>query len=74
METLFYLVLYHCYPRSDHCSSEERDPFLPGGKGQGGPGASSGGGSRGGTLNSLSGRGARHSHTPPQTPPFPGTL
>ncbi|XP_071551913.1 protein tweety isoform X3 [Panulirus ornatus] len=46
-------------------TSEERDPFLPGR------------GSRGGTLTSLGGPGysrPRHSHTPPQTPPFPGTL
>ncbi|KAK8377256.1 hypothetical protein O3P69_013720 [Scylla paramamosain] len=46
-------------------SCEERDPFLPGR------------GSRGGTLTSLGGPGysrPRHSHTPPQTPPFPGTL
>ncbi|KAK7077306.1 hypothetical protein SK128_001127, partial [Halocaridina rubra] len=43
---------------------EERDPFLPGRV------------SRGGTLQSLGGPGytrPRHSHTPPQTPPFPGT-
>ncbi|XP_063870951.1 protein tweety-2-like isoform X2 [Scylla paramamosain] len=46
-------------------SCEERDPFLPGR------------GSRGGTLTSLGGPGysrPRHSHTPPQTPPFPGTF
>ncbi|XP_069970424.1 protein tweety isoform X2 [Penaeus vannamei] len=46
-------------------TSEERDPFLPGR------------GSRGGTLTSLGAPGysrPRHSHTPPQTPPFPGTL
>ncbi|XP_069161990.1 protein tweety isoform X3 [Procambarus clarkii] len=45
--------------------SEERDPFLPGR------------GSRGGTLTSLGAPGysrPRHSHTPPQTPPFPGTF
>lgn len=51
--------------RAEPGSCEERDPFLPGR------------GSRGGTLTSLGGPGysrPRHSHTPPQTPPFPGTL
>ncbi|KAK3854363.1 hypothetical protein Pcinc_039152 [Petrolisthes cinctipes] len=52
-------------PRAEPRVCEERDQFLPGR------------GSRGGTLTSLSGPGysrPRHSHTPPQTPPFPGTL
>lgn len=54
-----------CSLRAEPGSCEERDPFLPGR------------GSRGGTLTSLGGPGysrPRHSHTPPQTPPFPGTL
>jgi len=59
--------------KSESGNCEERDPFLPGGSGPG-PGR----GSRGGTLQSIGGGPGysrpRHSHTPPQTPPFPGTL
>lgn len=62
-----FIITFICFlsNRAEPGSCEERDPFLPGR------------GSRGGTLTSLGGPGysrPRHSHTPPQTPPFPGTL